>query len=33
MHKVGIGSEIFGVSVCGTPRIFAGVVGGVEECL
>jgi hypothetical protein len=33
VHKVSIGSEIFGASGCGTPRFFAGVVGGGEECL
>jgi hypothetical protein len=33
VHKVGIESEIFGVSGCGTPRFLVWVVGGGEECL
>ena len=33
VHEVGVGSVIFGVSVCGTPRFMAGMVGGGEECL
>ena len=33
IHEVGIGSVIFGVSVCGAPRFLAGMVGGDEECL
>ena len=28
VHKVGIESEIFGVSGCGTPRFLVWVVGG-----
>jgi hypothetical protein len=30
IHEVGIGSVIFGVSVCGVPRFLTGVVGGGE---
>ena len=33
VHEVGVGSVIFGVSVCGAPRFLAGVVGGGEEGL